>query len=72
MTKRVKYKPYFAGSRLRELRLARKLTQKRLADAVGCSRPAISELERSHNDPSFHLLVSLARYFNKPTDHFIR
>lgn len=48
------------GKRLRELRLARKLTQTQLAERCGSSYPFISNLERGVKVPSLTMLLRLA------------
>ena len=47
------------GDRVRELRLAKGLTQSELADAVGISRSAITRLEGGGMDPRVDLLARL-------------
>jgi transcriptional regulator with XRE-family HTH domain len=48
------------GQRLRELRLARKLTQTQLAERCGSSYPFISNLERGVKVPSLTMVLRLA------------
>jgi transcriptional regulator with XRE-family HTH domain len=48
------------GHRLRELRLARKLTQTQLAERCGSSYPFISNLERGVKVPSLTMVLRLA------------
>jgi transcriptional regulator with XRE-family HTH domain len=48
------------GQSLRELRLARNLTQTQLADRCGSSYPFISNLERGVKIPSLTMLLRLA------------
>jgi len=48
------------GQRLRELRLARNLTQRELADACGSNSPFISNLERGVKVPSLTMVLRLA------------
>jgi transcriptional regulator with XRE-family HTH domain len=49
------------GRRLRELRLARNLTQDALAQIVATSKPFISDLERGVKVPSLTMVLRLAR-----------
>ena len=49
------------GQRLRELRLARKLTQTQLAARCGSSYPFISNLERGMKVPSLTMVLRLAK-----------
>jgi transcriptional regulator with XRE-family HTH domain len=48
------------GERLRELRLARNLTQTHLAERCGSNRPFISNLERGVKVPSLTMVLRLA------------
>lgn len=48
------------GSKLRELRAAKGLTQEGLAEAVGKTVEHISYLERGARSPSFEILLDLA------------
>jgi predicted transcriptional regulator len=48
------------GERLRELRLARDLSQYALADLCGSHKPFISELERGVKVPSLTMILRLA------------
>ena len=49
------------GQRIAALRRSRKLTQERLAEAVGCSVEFISLVERGVNAPSVASLETFAR-----------
>jgi len=46
--------------RIRELRLAKGLSQEALADLAGCHRTYIGMLERKKLNPSLQVLVSVA------------
>jgi len=48
------------GAHLRELRLARGLTQAQLADLARSNKPFISNLERGRTTPSLGMLLRLA------------
>jgi transcriptional regulator with XRE-family HTH domain len=48
------------GGRLRELRIARDMTQRQLADACGSNSPFISNLERGVKVPSLTMILRLA------------
>jgi len=48
------------GQRLRELRVARNLSQAELADRCGSNRPFISNLERGVKVPSLTMILRLA------------
>ena len=48
------------GARLKQLRLARKLTQERLAEAAGLSYKFVGEIERGMANPTLSTLEALA------------
>ena len=48
------------ASRLREVRLARGLSQEELADQSGCHRTYIGMLERRQVNPSLRILCSIS------------
>lgn len=48
------------GSRIRELRRARGLSQEDLADRAGCHRTYIGMLERREGNPSLGILFQVA------------
>jgi transcriptional regulator with XRE-family HTH domain len=56
------------GERIRFFRRAKKMTQARLAEAVGRSDDAISQFERGLNVPSVETLIALSRTFSVPVD----
>jgi transcriptional regulator with XRE-family HTH domain len=49
------------GSKLRELRVAKGLTQEGLAEAIGKTVEHISLVERGKRSPSFEILIDLAQ-----------
>ena len=50
-------------NRVRELRLARRLTQEELATRMGVSRQTVNSIEVGRYTPSLPLALALARYF---------
>jgi len=48
------------GARLRQLRLARKLTQEQLAERAGLSGKFLGELERGRGNPTLTTLAALS------------
>lgn len=48
--------------RLRELRLARKMSQSELADALGLSRSAVGMYEQGHREPDFEVLGKIVAF----------
>lgn len=59
------------GERIRFFRRAKKMTQARLAEAVGRSDDAISQFERGLIVPSVETLIALSRTFSVPVDALI-
>ena len=57
------------GKRLRQLRKARNLTQKQVAERVGVTRTVLSQYENDHTAPSLEVLVKLANQFGVSTDY---
>lgn len=49
------------GSRIRQIRLEKNLTQAELAERCECNRNYISMLERGERNPSFKSLVMIAK-----------
>lgn len=56
------------SNRVKELRVARGLTQQQLADAVGVSRQSINSIECNRYVPSLPLALAFARVFDCATD----
>ena len=54
------------GTRLRSIRLERKLTQEEFAELVGISVDFLSLIERGINAPSFEVLAKMARGLKMP------
>jgi transcriptional regulator with XRE-family HTH domain len=57
--------------RLNQLIDQTKVTQKEVAEAIGISRPAISQFTNGFNLPSIDKLVALADYFNVSLDNLV-
>jgi putative transcriptional regulator len=53
---------------VKELRIARGLTQEQLAQAAGVSRQSINSIERNRYVPSLELALIFSRIFACPTD----
>lgn len=56
------------GKRLRSARLARKLTQQKVANTLEMTVNAYQKYEQSERSPSLETLVKLADLFQVPTD----
>lgn len=59
------------SEQLRQLRTSRNFSQGQIADAVGVSRSAISAYENSIRQPSYDILVQLARLYGVSTDYLL-
>ena len=59
------------GTRLKELRRARKLRQEQIARRIGVDRTVISGYENGMRQPSLDTLISLARLFQVSTDYLL-
>ena len=57
--------------RLRAVRMARKFTQQRLADAVGLALRSYQCYEQGEREPSLDTLVKLADTLDVPTDYLL-
>ena len=57
--------------RLRDLRLARRMTQRNVGEAVGYDMKTINNVERAHQSPSIGLIVALADFFNVSADYLV-
>jgi putative transcriptional regulator len=55
-------------NRIRELRVARGLSQGELASEVGVSRQTINSIEQERYTPSLPLALALARHFGTPVE----
>lgn len=57
--------------RLRELRKAKRLTQKELAQRVGVTRGMVSAMESDMRYPSYPVLIRLAAVLGTTTDYLL-
>lgn len=62
---------YCIGTRLRECRIKKHLTQKELANRIGTSSKYLSHVETGVKFPSLEMLVCLARELDVSLDHMI-
>jgi putative transcriptional regulator len=53
---------------VRDLRMASKLSQQQLAEAMQVSRQTINSIEKERYTPSLPLAIALARYFGKTVE----
>ena len=59
------------GHKLRELRLAKGLTQKQVAERIGVTASVISAYENDIRSPSYSALVKLAALYAVSTDYLL-
>lgn len=59
------------GSKILELRKAKKMSQAGLANAVGASRDIIGKYERNDNLPSIEMALKLASVFDVSVDYLL-
>ena len=59
------------GEKLKSLRIAKKLTQKQIADRIGLAVSAVSSYESGTRFPSYDVLVKLAHIFHVSTDYLL-
>lgn len=57
------------GKRLKELRLEQGKTQDQVAKDLGISSVAYLHYEKNQREPSFEILLKLAKYFNVSLDY---
>lgn len=56
---------------LKNLRLAKGLTQQNIGDIVGVNGNTICQWEKGVREPDFQSLIKLATYFNVSTDYLL-
>lgn len=59
------------GERLRELRLARGISQEEVARHIGITRSAYSHYEINNRQPVYETLIKLADFFDVSLDYII-
>lgn len=59
------------GTRLKNLRKAKKLTQQQLADAIGVSKTSVIYWEKDENVPKHESVVALERILNTTSAHLL-
>ena len=58
-------------TRIKELRIAKGVTQEELAKVLNVKKAAISKYENGRVDPSINVLKLAAKYFDVPVDYII-
>ena len=59
------------SERLKELRLARGLSQMQLAKVLNISQSAIAKWELNKTEPTASAIILLAQYFGETTDYLL-
>ncbi len=59
------------NQRIRELRIARKMSQVELAKALGVSKQSVSNWENDNIQPSIEMLIKLSETFSVSTDYLL-
>lgn len=59
------------NTRLKSLRQKNRLTQEELANILDLKPTAISNYESGRNEPCFHRLVALSKYFDVTCDYLL-
>ncbi len=59
------------GKRLKELRIAKNMSQMELARATGLSQSAIAKWELNKTEPTASAIVTLARFFGESCDFLL-
>lgn len=59
------------GQRMKELRIAKKLTGEKLANLIGVKQPNVSSFERGTKKPSLETLAKIAKVFDVSTDYLM-
>ena len=59
------------ANRLRELRIAKKLSQTELAEKFGVQRQVISYFETGSRKPDINFIYKVAQFFNVSTDFLL-
>ena len=59
------------NQRIRELRLARKMSQVELAKALYVTKQSVSNWENDNIQPSVEMLMKLAKVFSVSTDYLL-
>ena len=59
------------SQRIRELRLARSISQVKLAEMLGVTKQSVSNWENDNIQPSIEILVKLSKIFGVSTDYLL-
>lgn len=56
---------------LKKIRLEKGLTQRQVADYIGCAPSVYSRYETGDREPSIDVLIQLSQYLNVSIDHIV-
>lgn len=59
------------SERLIYLRKERKISQKKIAEAIGMSEQAYQKYEYNKREPAYQKLIAIAEYFNVSIDYLV-
>ena len=59
------------GTRLKELRTERRLTQAQISAELGIHSVTYLHYEKNQREPSLELLVTIAKYYDVSTDYLL-
>lgn len=59
------------NQRIRELRLAKNISQVKLAELLGVTKQSVSNWENDNIQPSIEILIKLAKIFDVSTDYLL-
>lgn len=59
------------NQRIRELRLAKNISQVKLAELLGVTKQSVSNWENDNIQPSIDMLIKLSKIFNVSTDYLL-
>lgn len=59
------------AKRIKEMRIEKKLTQKQLAEQVGCSPSMVTRWEKEECEPTASAIVKLSEALNCTTDYLL-
>lgn len=57
--------------RLKELRLEKKISKKRLAEIIGTNNSSICDWECGRSEPSIDAIIALCKYFDVCSDYLL-
>lgn len=61
----------YIGEKIRELRIAKRMTQRQLADKLDLTKGAISAYEQGAKYPSLEVLVKMCQVFQVSADYLL-